>query len=79
MAMHVAVATPLKTGTVVLSQSGTVAPSADFFKVEIIGKSCHGASPQNGVDALSVAAHTVVAQVEGGDKFEIVLLGKGAK
>ncbi len=61
MALHVAVSTPLKTGTLILAKSGIVAPSADFFKVVIDGKSCHGASPQNGVDALSVATHTIVA------------------
>lgn len=61
MAMHVAVATPLKTGTIVLPKGGTVAPSADFFQIQIQGKSCHGAAPHKGVDAISVASHTVVA------------------
>ena len=61
MALHVAVATPLKTGVIILPKGGTVAPSADFFHISVIGKSCHGAAPQKGVDALSVAAHILVA------------------
>lgn len=60
MALHVAVGTPLKTGTIVFPKGGTVAPSADFFQISVKGKSCHGAAPQKGVDALSVAAHIVV-------------------
>ena len=31
-----------------------------FFEIQINGKSTHGAAPQNGIDALNIAAHTVI-------------------
>ena len=61
MMIHVMAGVPLKSGTVVIPQGGVGAPSADFFTVTVNGKSCHGSSPQNGVDALSAAAPIVTA------------------
>ena len=61
--LHVLTATPLPTGTVIIAQ-GESAPSADYFKINIKGKSCHGATPQNGVDALSIGARILLALEE---------------
>ena len=40
------------------------APAADFFKIEIVGKACHGSAPQNGLDALTLGARIVLALQE---------------
>ena len=61
--LHVLTATPFPTGTAIVA-AGTSAPAADFFKITVRGKSCHGAAAQNGVDALSAAAHILVALQE---------------
>lgn len=63
-ALHVAVDTPLKTGTLLLPPSGVSAPAADYFTIEVKGKGCHGSAPQNGVDALSVASYILLALQE---------------
>ncbi len=63
MMLHVLTATPFPTGTAIVA-AGTSAPAADFFKITVRGKSCHGAAAQNGVDALSAAAHILVALQE---------------
>lgn len=63
-ALHVAVATPLPTGTVVIPSVGVCAPAADFFKITVQGKGCHGSAPQNGVDALLIAAHILLSSQE---------------
>lgn len=59
--IHVMVNTPLKSGTLVVSSGGVTAPAADYFTVEITGKSCHGSAPWDGVDALNASAHFLVA------------------
>ena len=64
MSVHVATATELSTGSVVVASGGVGAPAADFFTIRIYGKGCHGSMPQKGVDALTVAAHTVIALQE---------------
>ena len=61
LAMHVSVGTPLATGTVVLSSRKIAAPAADYFQIEIKGKASHGATPDQGADALLAAAYTVTA------------------
>ena len=55
---------PIQSGTLIVSAAGVTAPAADYFKTEIKGKACHGSSPQNGVDALTAAAHAVLALQE---------------
>lgn len=59
--IHVLTATLPPTNTVIVAAGGTSAPFADFFTIEIQGKGCHGSMPQDGVDALSVAAHVLIA------------------
>lgn len=60
-ALHVSTGNELPTGTIVLSTRETSAPAADYFEIKVIGKSCHGATPDKGIDALNVAAHIVLA------------------
>ncbi len=62
--LHVMAGLPIKTGVVIVSSGGISAPAADYFSIVIKGKGCHGSMPQEGVDALSVAAHTVIALQE---------------
>ncbi len=61
MMIHVMAGLPLKTGTAIVSSGGVGAPSAQYFTVNIQGKGCHGSTPQQGVDALTIAAHTLIA------------------
>ena len=63
MMIHALTALPLPTGKAIVA-AGTSAPAADFFTISVRGKSCHGAAAQNGVDALSAAAHILVALQE---------------
>ena len=60
MMLHVLPSMPFPCGTAVISAEGFSAPAADFFDIEITGKGCHGSSPWQGVDALLIAAKTVV-------------------
>lgn len=64
MMIHVAVAVPYEAGTVIVSAPGVSAPAADFFTIHIQGKGCHGSTPQKGVDAITVAAHILLALQE---------------
>ena len=61
--IHVMAGLPLKTGTIVVA-NGISAPAADYFTINIQGKGCHGSTPQQGVDALTIGAHTLIALQE---------------
>ncbi|MBQ8308236.1 MAG: amidohydrolase [Clostridia bacterium] len=58
--LHVSTGTNLPSGTVVLSTRETAAPAADYFRITVRGKSCHGSTPEKGVDALTAAAHILL-------------------
>lgn len=64
MMLHVMTGVPLQPGTVVVSAPGVSAPAADFYKIEIKGKGCHGSTPHLGNDPLTVAAHIIIALQE---------------
>ena len=64
MMIHVTVGLPFPAGTVLVSVPGVSAPAADYFKITVQGKGCHGSAPQNGVDALTAAAHILMALQE---------------
>lgn len=64
MTMHVMTNVPLPVGTAVVGSAGVGAPAADFFTLRVKGKSCHGSAPWKGVDALSAAAHILIALQE---------------
>ena len=61
--LHVMAGLPLKTGTIIVA-NGISAPAADYFTINIQGKGCHGSTPQQGVDALTIGAHTLIALQE---------------
>ena len=62
--LHVLTGVPLPVGTTVVASGGVSAPAADFFHIHVQGKGCHGAAPWNGVDALTVASHILLALQE---------------
>lgn len=61
--IHVMAGLPLKTGTIIVA-NGVSAPAADYFTINIQGKGCHGSTPQQGVDALNIGAHILIALQE---------------
>ena len=64
MMIHVTAGIPLPAGTVIVSAPGVSAPAADYFSIRVQGKGCHGSAPQNGVDPITAAAHTLIALQE---------------
>ena len=58
--LHALPSVPYPTGTLIFSK-GEIAPSADFFRCKIAGKACHGSTPEQGVDALSIAVKTLTS------------------
>lgn len=62
-ALHVMTGTDVPTGTLVM-QKGIGAPSADYFTVTVTGKGCHGSSPWEGIDPLTVAARVLLGLQE---------------
>lgn len=64
MMLHVMSGVPIEEGTVVVSAPGISAPSADYFTINVKGKGCHGSAPQEGIDALAVAAHILIGLQE---------------
>ncbi|MBQ8427766.1 MAG: amidohydrolase [Clostridia bacterium] len=53
--LHVLSGVEAPVGTILLPVAGVTAPSADNFTLSFTGKSCHGATPQEGVDAIAAA------------------------
>lgn len=64
MMIHVMTNVSMPVGCAVVSSSGVSAPAADFFSIEVKGKSCHGSAPWNGADALVAAANILLALQE---------------
>ena len=64
MMIHVTAGVPIPAGTVIVSAPGVTAPAADYFTIRVQGKGCHGSAPENGVDALTAAAHILIALQE---------------
>ena len=64
MMIHVATNVPIPAGTILISPPGISAPAADYFTIQVKGKGCHGSTPQNGIDALTTAAHILIALQE---------------
>jgi hippurate hydrolase len=61
MAGHVLTATPMPVGSLILMGSKTKMAAVDWFTVHIVGKGCHGAMPNTGVDPLNVMSHIYLA------------------
>ena len=64
MMLHVTTATDFPSGTLVVSSAGVSAAAADYFRIRLRGKACHGATPYLGIDALTAAAQMVLALQE---------------
>ncbi len=64
MMLHVMVSVPWDTGTAIVSSPGISAPAADYFKMQVKGKGCHGSSPWEGVDPITIAAHILMGLQE---------------
>lgn len=62
--IHVMAAMPMPAGTVIVSAPGVSAPAADYFRIKVQGKGCHGSMPNTGVDPLNAAAHILIALEE---------------
>lgn len=59
--LHCIVNTPLKVGTIIINSGGISAPSADYFEIKVIGKGCHGAMPNSGIDPIICSANIISA------------------
>ncbi|MBR2441695.1 MAG: amidohydrolase [Clostridia bacterium] len=64
MMLHVMTGNSLPVGAAVVASAGVSAPAADYFKITVQGKGCHGSAPWNGVDALTVAARILLGLQE---------------
>lgn len=54
--IHVMTATPFLCGTAIIPPKGVGAAGADFFRIDLIGKSCHGSTPHLGRDPVAALA-----------------------
>ncbi len=59
--LHVFAGSGLGAGKVIVPPHGVSAPAADYFTINVKGKSSHGAMPQKGKDALLAACQIVTA------------------
>ncbi|MBT3311091.1 MAG: amidohydrolase [Desulfobacterales bacterium] len=57
MMIHVLSGFPIKTGMVLVGGEGVISAAADWFKITVQGKGCHGGMPQMGVDPLNSLTH----------------------
>ncbi len=64
MMLHVMTGIPFESGTVIVSSPGVSAPAADFFRIEVLGKGCHGSSPSEGIDPIFVSSQIVLSLSE---------------
>ena len=62
--LHVTAGTPMPAGMVITMAPGVSAPAADYFTIHVQGRGCHGSTPHQGVDALTAAAHILLALQE---------------
>lgn len=62
--IHALTDTKLDTGALILPQSETIAPCADLFEIEILGKGAHGAMPEKTIDPILIGAHISLALEE---------------
>ena len=62
--LHVTAGTPMPVGMVITMAPGVSAPAADYFTIRVQGRGCHGSTPHQGIDALTAAAHILLALQE---------------
>lgn len=56
MALHIM---PIRAGEILIS-AGNITAYSDGFLIEVYGKSAHSSRPEEGIDAINIAAHIVV-------------------
>jgi len=59
--LHVTSASDFDTGTFIFASQGDIAPSSDYFEIDVEGRASHGAQPDLGRDSINSAAHIVCA------------------
>lgn len=59
--IHVSLATNINTGYITLPKSGVIAPGCANFTINAIGKGCHGAMPNLGLDPINALSHILLA------------------
>ena len=59
--LHAITGTNLDTGCLILPREGVGAPSADHFKISILGQSAHAGEPNKGTDALNAGIKLICA------------------
>lgn len=64
LTMHVDSLSNYSVGSVTLVDPGAILSSCDLYRIEITGKGCHGASPEQGTDPINVGAHIHLALQE---------------
>ncbi len=57
--LHVASGVDYPTGTLVFASPGEIAPSADYFEIEVSGSASHGAEPSLSRDPILSGAHII--------------------
>ena len=62
--IHVAAASPMEAGSVIVCSGGVSAAAADTFTIRVKGKGCHGSTPSEGIDPVTAASHIVIALQE---------------
>ena len=62
--LHVTAGAPMPAGMVITMAPGVSAPAADYFTIRVQGRGCHGSTPHQGIDALTAAAHILLALQE---------------
>ena len=59
--LHVILGTDFPTGYTIVASEGVCAPSSDFFKITVRGKSAHGSTPHLSKNALACAARVILS------------------
>lgn len=62
--LHITAGAPMPTGMVIAMAPGVSAPAADYFTIDVHGRGCHGSTPHQGIDAITAAAHILLALQE---------------
>lgn len=62
--LHVMSGVNIPAGSFIVSSGGISAPAADYFTINIHGKSTHGSTPHNGIDPITAGAQILLALQE---------------
>ena len=77
LALHIM---PIKKGEILIKK-GVVTAASDGFEIKVYGKSAHTSKPKEGIDAINIASHIVVAMnsiiSKNIDPFQVATLSIG--